>query len=289
MADIKCGPDGCPIIAFSDLTPAEQRVQRKRIAAKMVEQGFTEQQIAKQLGYSQQTISNDLSNLPEISKSKPAKTESNPKGAGRPKGSKQRRINETAEAQAAAVAIVDGTKTYQEIERETGFSSTVLRSAVAREEGRREAPQVAPETLALTAQQKLDAALRQHRQKLDAQFEQRVRDDIRRRIDELILPHWKDQIAKAEKLYALRKGAMDKLTFNKIRRALHPDSRQSISDEKLAEAFDTFMSLEKHLLDEKDSPTSWPNIPSTLAEWDKMKAAARKPKKQPNGQAIRPR
>ena len=90
MADIKCGPDGCPIIAFSDLTPAEQRVQRKRIAAKMVEQGFTEQQIAKQLGYSQQTISNDLSNLPEISKSKPAKTESNPKGAGRPSVGKSR-------------------------------------------------------------------------------------------------------------------------------------------------------------------------------------------------------
>ena len=33
---------------------------------------------------------------------------------------------------------------------------------------------------------------------------------------------------------------MDKDTFNTIRRALHPDSRNSISDKKLAEAFHTF-------------------------------------------------
>jgi hypothetical protein len=38
---------------------------------------------------------------------------------------------------------------------------------------------------------------------------------------------------------------MDKATFNASRRALHPDSRQSISDKKLGAAFDTFMTLEK--------------------------------------------
>jgi hypothetical protein len=48
---------------------------------------------------------------------------------------------------------------------------------------------------------------------------------------------------------------MDKATFHDIRRVLHPDSRQSISDKKLGEAFDTFMPLEKYVLNEKDSPT----------------------------------
>ena len=38
---------------------------------------------------------------------------------------------------------------------------------------------------------------------------------------------------------------MDKDIFSTIRRALHPDSRNSISDKKLAEAFRAFMGLEK--------------------------------------------
>jgi hypothetical protein len=38
---------------------------------------------------------------------------------------------------------------------------------------------------------------------------------------------------------------VDKDTFNTIRRALHPDSCNSISDKKLADAFRAFMALEK--------------------------------------------
>ena len=45
------------------------------------------EQIATQLGVQQGTISKDLANLFQGNKSKPAKTASNPKGAGRPKGS----------------------------------------------------------------------------------------------------------------------------------------------------------------------------------------------------------
>ena len=45
---------------------------------------------------------------------------------------------------------------------------------------------------------------------------------------------------------------MDNATFNAIRRALHPDSRQSISDKKTGEAFDAFMALEKYVLNEKE-------------------------------------
>jgi hypothetical protein len=37
---------------------------------------------------------------------------------------------------------------------------------------------------------------------------------------------------------------MDKTLFNTIRRALHRDSRNSISDQKLDEAFRSFMGLE---------------------------------------------
>src|SRR5262245_20610131 len=100
-----------------------------------------------------------------------------------------------------------------------------------------------PDMLAMSAQEKLAAAIRQHQRQLDLEFEQRVRDEVKRRIDEIVLPHWKQKIDQAQELYKHRRGAMDKDTFNTIRRALHPDSRQSISDRKLGEAFDTFMSL----------------------------------------------
>ena len=67
---MKCGPDECPIMAFSDLTPAEQRVQRKRIVKKMKAQGFSQEKIAKQLGVSQQTVSSDLATLPATGKTR---------------------------------------------------------------------------------------------------------------------------------------------------------------------------------------------------------------------------
>jgi predicted ArsR family transcriptional regulator len=69
------------------------------------EQSFTMEQIATQLGVSQNTISLDLRNLSTVDKLKPAKTASNPKGAGRPKGTlkPERRIN-TSPVGCSAVA-----------------------------------------------------------------------------------------------------------------------------------------------------------------------------------------
>ena len=57
---------------------------------------------------------------------------------------------------------------------------------------------------------------------------------------------------KRNAIYERRRGFMDNATFNAIRRALHPDSRQSISDKKIGEAFDAFMALEKYILNEKE-------------------------------------
>lgn len=98
--------------------------------------------------------------------------------------------------------------------------------------------------------------------------------EIRRRMDEITLPHLKQRMDEAKRIYEVRKGIMNKADFNKIRRALHPDSRNSISDKVLADAFDTFMKLEKFLLNEKDSPTDFARLPRTLAEWDAMKQKA---------------
>jgi len=145
----------------------------------------------------------------------------------------------------------------------------------------------------MSVQQRLDAWKRREMKMMGQSFEQRVHKEVMSRIDEMILPHWKKQIADAQQLYARRRGLMDKATFNKIRRGLHPDSRQSISDQKLGEAFDTLMGLEKFLLDEKDSPTEvGKGLPRSMAEWDEAKkraTAERKAKRAASRSAVRPR
>jgi transcriptional regulator with XRE-family HTH domain len=241
-------------------------------------QGFTQEQIAKQLGVTQKTVSKDLENYTKGINQKPAKTASNPKGAGRPKGSKRsgpqpdRRTVAPAVERTAAALVLDEGKTYEQARDELNLKSVnTVKTAVAREEGRRE-PQVNRNDLSLTAQQKFDTAIRQEKARLQAQWSQAVGERVRQIEDEIILPLWKKQIEEAKTLYERRRGLMDKPTFNAIRRALHPDSRNSISEKVLAAAFDTFMGLEKYLLAEKDSPTEWGDLPSSAAEWDKMRA-----------------
>jgi DNA-binding transcriptional regulator LsrR (DeoR family) len=51
------------------------------VAEKLYKQGFTQEQIATQLGVGQSTIDRDLANLPIVGKLKSAKTASNARSA----------------------------------------------------------------------------------------------------------------------------------------------------------------------------------------------------------------
>lgn len=271
---MKCGPDECPIVAFSDLTPAEQRVQRQRIAEKMANQGFTQERIAKQLGVSQWTISQDLRGL-EVT-SKPPR----PHG-GRPRGKPEPRLPspELKSRNEKIVAIADAGKPVTEIAAEFDLVPRHIHRII-----RDRDLEINREDLSMSAQQKLDAAMRQHQSKLDAEFHRAVNNRVKEFLEETILPNHRKEQDQARQVMNARKGVMDKATFNKIRRGLHPDSRNSISDKVLGEAFDTFMSLEKLLLDEKNSPTDYVKLPSTVAEWEKMR---KKPRYESS--AVRPR
>jgi IS30 family transposase len=283
-------PDDCLLAVWANLPDDDRKVRRKPIAEKLYEQGFTMRVIATQLGVSEATISNDLVNSLTTKELKPAKTATNPKGAGRHKGSVDRkpRPKQTDHKVDQIVALAEQGLTSPEIANEIGVEGRAVRHVLHDVATARKAEaQIDPATLSLSAQQKLEAAIRQHQRKLDLQFEARVREEARKRMDELSLPHWQEQIAKAKELYDRRTGLMDKATFNTIRRALHPDSRQSISDKLLGDAFGTFMKLEKYLLNEKDSPTEWPTIPSTVQEWDKMRT---RPKTRATGpSSLRPK
>jgi transposase len=259
---MECGPQNCPII--------DEKAHRKERAKRLYEQGFSMEAIAALLGVTHKTISLDLKEfVPEV-QTLARQSKRGRKGEGRPKGQRPKpKPPQQQERNEKIVAMSDQGMSSRDISNEVGVGERMVDRVLEVEGARREGPtQIDRSELSLTAQQKLDAAIRQHKQKLGASFYMRVEQEVRKRIDEIVLPHWKEKIEQAQKLYEHRRGAMSKETFNTIRRALHPDSRQSISDKKLAEAFDTFMSLEKFLLDEKDSPTEFGDLPKTWAEWE---------------------
>jgi DeoR/GlpR family transcriptional regulator of sugar metabolism len=71
------------------------------------QRNWTMEQIAKALNTSRSTIQRDLGNLPIAGKLAHEQTESNPKGAGRKKGSKSKRQTTTQEEQKIATAVLD--------------------------------------------------------------------------------------------------------------------------------------------------------------------------------------
>jgi hypothetical protein len=120
--------------------------------------------------------------------------------------------------------------------------------------------------LSISAQEKLQAAIRQHQRRLDAEFEQRVLADIKRRIDEIVLPSYREEAEMHDLIIKRRKGVFPKETYRLILSMLHPDSFKSASEERRNEAFNAFKGAEILLLDEKQRPTTASNLPSSFAE-----------------------
>jgi ParB-like chromosome segregation protein Spo0J len=261
---------------------------RKRHAERMYAGGMTMEVIGRVLGVSHVTISNDLREFVSDLQTQPRASKRGRKGEGRPKGkpkSRAERAPRAIEREEKVAVLMDAGLPAAKIAERVGLGVRAVNQAMEHVQIKREAEaEIDPLTLSLSAQEKLAAAIRQHQRKLDAAFEQRVLDECRRRTDEIWLPHWKEKIDQAKELYSRRRALMTKEVFNVIRRGLHPDSRGAISDKKLAEAFDAFMGLEKFLLNEKDSPTHFGDLPSNLAEWDKMRA--KRPAKKSTAGAV---
>jgi hypothetical protein len=251
-----------PTVADIGITSKQIHFARKVRDAEQREPGVIRKTLDEKLQAGGEPMRADINRI--INGDKPKKGSLQP----------QRRKNESAAATIAAKLILDAGQSYPAVEKETGLTSTVLRSAVAREEGRRE-PVVTRDMLSLTAQQKFDRAIGQYKAELAASFQQTVAARVKEMLEDTYLPRHRKEQAEAKAIMNRRHGIMTKAVFNAIRRGLHPDSRRSISDEMLGAAFDAFMALEKHLLKEEDSPTTFVDIPASLAEWDKKRAAKR--------------
>jgi ParB-like chromosome segregation protein Spo0J len=123
-------------IGFKPMTKDD----RKRIAEYLYgKREWTMEAIAKALNVHTSTIGEDLKEFSPRGKN-------TPKGRGRPKGSRkrsgpqpERRKNDPAKEDAAASLVLDQKKTYEQAATAVGLKSVqVVKTAVAREEGRRE-------------------------------------------------------------------------------------------------------------------------------------------------------
>jgi hypothetical protein len=258
-------PDDCPLAVWANLSPTDRKTQRKPVAERLYKQGFTMEQIATQLGVNHGTISRDLREFVHHAQiKKPAKTPGNPKGAGRPKGTRKPGV---VQKQRSINAKPEDWQRFKEIAEAEGKTAAEKLGEIVAE------PEIDRADLAMTAQQKLDAAIRQHKRKLDEEFEVRTREECKRWLNEISLPQYLKELTKLEQSISNRKGIMDRITYRKILSCLHPDRVQDpILKKRYEEAFRLFTELEKRVLDEKESPTQFRKMPRTYEELMAMRA-----------------
>jgi hypothetical protein len=127
-------------------------------------------------------------------------------------------------------------------ERETKLATALIELEQVRETLRQ--AQLMP-PLSASAQQRLDAAIRQHKQNLDAEFSHQVEEDF-------VLPHF---LALYEEAVKTRKGIMNRAAYRLIWSCLHDDSGKSVSSEKLNKAFNIWTEVKAKVLDEEENPT----------------------------------
>jgi ribosomal protein L17 len=145
-----------------------------------------------------------------------------------------------------------------------------------------------PDKLALTAQQKLDAAIKQAKRELDLEFEQRIQEEIRHRLEATILPHYKKTYDEYVRVIKARKGVMDRASYRKILAALHPNRVQDpVLKKRAEEAFNTFTKIERLLLDEKQSPTATEPMPRSYADLIEQFVIARKQRLHKQGHKMK--
>jgi hypothetical protein len=186
---------------------------------------------------------------------------------------------------AEIIALHDSGATAAEIAEQTGVGQRQVRHIIDREKIERGVePKIAREDLSLTAQQKLDLAIKQEKARLAAHFQVQVNLQVRADVDEFlknkIIPKLQWEQDEARRIIESRQGVLDLKSFKKIRDCLHSDRvLDPVLKPKYDEAFRIFMELEKRLLDEKDSPTEFVDFPKTPAEWDELKRQAKEERK----------
>lgn len=181
-------------------------------------------------------------------------------------------------ARAEIIALSDqGGLTHAQIAARVGTSARVVRREIEYERLIREREAPALESLSKSALGRLQRALAKEEERLASKFWASVDAKVAEILVNTLGPRLAKEQAQAKRVILSRKGLMTRKAFNQIRACLHAD-RQASQQEK-HEAFVLFSSFEKILLKEAEAPSEFAAIPSTLAEWDALRAARASAKK----------
>jgi transposase len=235
---------------------------RRKKATELYGGGMTQQGIADQLNVSQSVISEYLGNLSETDKSKRPKTATNPRGAGRPKGSKSKTPKAKREPKPPGVkqaqrSIDLDADTWEQVKARAAaaeipaaqFIGALLTATIN--------PEIDLKTLSKTAQNKVGIAIRQHQKRLDREFELKVQAEVKLRNQKAfpVLDKIQKDAYANEKLYRefmqKAKKIMTVEDFSFICSCLHPDSRDAVTTERLNRAFQMFRPKKFALTGEK--------------------------------------
>jgi len=149
-------------------------------------------------------------------------------------------------------------------------------------------PEIDATTLSMSAQQKLETAIRQHKRKLDESFAEAVRLALVAERDQFLgdtIKRLQERERHANAVLHNNAGIMPRSEFRLILAALSPDSRRNFSDERIAAAFNAFKQYEPILVARaKDDPL--PTItPADLTAMRAAAEAARKAKRKSSAEA----
>jgi hypothetical protein len=209
-----------------------------KLAAKAVEDnpGMSDRDIADKIGVSDTTVLRARKSTASKEAVEEKRTGKDGKTRRMPKRRERRRRNDaTAEAKAAA-AVLDQGKTYKEAATESGLDGSVqiMKIAAAREEGRREVSAelldaAAAENFSEKGALRIDDAIRIHKARLDKQFEQRVNEEVRRRIDaadDTTRKHVKELHLQNLNLQRIvtQRGVFTETQYRQMLMLCHPDS-----------------------------------------------------------------
>jgi ParB-like chromosome segregation protein Spo0J len=102
-------------------------------------------------------------------------------------------------------------------------------------------PPIDVKTLSGSAQEKLDAAIRQEKRGLQVEFQAAVQADLAEALNETVLPQYNKEKAEFRQVIEARKGIMTRATYRLILSCLHPDRvTDPEQKERYTEAFRAF-------------------------------------------------
>jgi hypothetical protein len=225
ITTMKCGPENCPLTAWSALSPTERKLQRQPLARKLQEQGFTPEQIADQFGVQIRTIYRDLEFCHDV-KTQPRISKRGRKGEGRPKGTapKPKFISETSAPVAEPSPSLALKQRKPSLERLTPDQHRIHKLEARIRE---------LEALVLPLDDEGKDAVRQYKRKLDREFKIR----------------WQLH----DKVIRERNVIIDEKAYTTMLAGMHPDASKAIRDR----ARTVLEGLRKRVLLRKDEGT-WP-------------------------------